>query len=329
MRGNAVRNHSRCRTCLVVAGVLLLSVVCGCSKQGEETSRHQKLKVVTTLFPLYDFGRQVGGDRADVTLLLPPGVEPHSFEPKPGDILKVENADLFIYTGKQMEPWAETVLNSIGSKRLVVVDDSAGILKGEEKKPYTFDKRHARETDEWHYHGDIDPHVWLDFSNAQKMVLTIAGGFVLKDPSRREYYERNAQQYNKKLQALDEEYRRVLEGCSKHVIIHGGHFAFNYLAKRYGLRYISAYSGSPDAEPTARKLIEIKQQMKKYGVHYIYYEELITPRVAEIIARETGASMLKLNGAHNVTRDEMARGVTFIDIMQQNLNSLRVGLECR
>jgi len=318
------------RRILFVTGmVLIFCLLTACSKSPEKAPAERRLIVITTLFPLYDFAKQIGGEQADVTLLLPPGVEPHSFEPKPGDLMKLESADLFIYTGGRMEPWAATVLSSLNAERLIVIDASAGLLAGDNKEPYILDKKGAGEKENKRYDRDIDPHVWLDFGNAQKMVRTIVRGFAMKDPAHKEYYTRNAQNYVDELARLDEEYKRVLADCKQHVIIHGGHFAFNYLAKRYHLLYMSAYSGSPDAEPTAAKLIQLKEQIKKYGVHYIFYEELITPRVAEIIANETGVSMLKLNGAHNVTREEMAKGVTFLGIMEQNLNNLKKGLECR
>ncbi len=314
---------------MLVGLSLLFCLLVACGESAHKSEGEQKLKVMTTLFPLYDFAKQVGRERSDVSLLLPPGVEPHSFEPKPGDILKVENADLFIYTGRQMEPWAETILKSVSGKRLVVVDSSAGILPGEENAPRVLGSRAPGESAAEHFHPDVDPHIWLDLANAQKMVDTITAGFVLRDPDHKEYYRKNAEEYKQKLASLDAEFQRTLAACKKRVIIHGGHFAFNYLAKRYNLAYVSAYSGSPDAEPTARRLAELKKQLKKHDLHYIYYEELITPRVAEVIANETGARMLKLNGAHNVTREEMARGITFIEIMEQNLKDLKVGLECQ
>jgi zinc transport system substrate-binding protein len=309
--------------------LLLSSLFVTCGKPVDKGPGVQKLGVVTTLFPLYDFARQVGRERSDVSLLLPPGVEPHSFEPKPGDVLKLESADLFIFTGRQMEPWAETILKSVNTRRLVVVDASTGILPGEDKPPYILGRRPPGDSGDQRYRPDVDPHIWLDLANARKMVDTVLGGFVLRDPDHKEYYTRNAEEYKEKLAQLDVQYQRTLETCKKRVIIHGGHFAFNYLAKRYNLAYMSAYSGSPDAEPTARRLAELEKLLKKYDMHYIYYEELITPRVAEIIANETGARMLKLNGAHNVTREEMGRGITFIEIMEENLKNLKVGLECQ
>ena len=326
-----VKRYSPNQRCVLgFFGMLLLfPLLVACGKPVDKNPGVQRLKVVPTLFPLYDFAKEVGRERADVSLLLPPGVEPHSFEPKPGDVLKLESGDLFIYTGRHMEPWAETILKSVTAEKLVVVDASAGILPGEEKAPYTVSRGAHDGNPSRHYGADVDPHIWLDLANAQKMVDTILNGFVLRDPAHKEYYTRNAQEYNGKLAQLDAQFERTLATCTKRVIIHGGHFAFNYLAKRYQLTYISAYSGSPDAEPTARRLIGLKNQLKKYDLHYIYYEELITPRVAEIIANETGVRMLKLNGAHNVTREEMAQGITFIQIMEQNLRNLKVGLECQ
>jgi zinc transport system substrate-binding protein len=326
-----VNRYLRNQWCVLgFLGMLLLcSLLPACGKPADKEPGVRRLKVVTTLFPLYDFAKQVGGERTDVNLLLPPGVEPHSFEPKPGDVLKLDSADLFICTGRQMEPWAETILKGVSAKRLVVVDASAGVLPGEDKAPYILSRKPREESGDQHVHHDVDPHIWLDLINARKMVDTILAGFVMVDPDQKEYYTRNAEGYKEKLAQLDVRYQSALATCKKRVIIHGGHFAFNYLAKRYQLVYMSAYSGSPDAEPTAKRLIELKKQLKKYDVHYIYYEELITPRVAEIIANETGAGMLKLNGAHNVTREEMARGITFVEIMEQNLNNLKVGLECQ
>jgi zinc transport system substrate-binding protein len=311
--------------CLI--GVAALFLLSGCQKEGERKAGPAKLKVVATLFPLYDFAREMSGGRAEVLLLLPPGVEPHSFEPKPGDILRLEASDLFIYTGKYMEPWAERVVQTLDRTRVLVVDASAGVaLDGRAHTP-----GRAEKDVKGHVHkgpADVDPHIWLDFADAQVMVDTVLAGFVIKDPTNKETYERNARRYKARLAELDERYRRSFETCKKRVLVHGGHFAFNYLARRYGLQYLAAYSGSPDAEPTAKRLIEMKEFLIKQNVHYIFYEELITPRVAEVIAKETGAQLLKLNGAHNVTKEELTKGTTFLDLMEENLRNLKKGLEC-
>ena len=161
------------------------------------------------------------------------------------------------------------------------------------------------------------------------MVDNILEGLMTKDPANREYYKGNAEAHKAKLREMDEKYRGALSTCKTRMFVHGGHFAFGYLASRYNLRYVSAYHGSPDAEPTPKRLIELKNVLKRFNLHYVFYEELITPRIAEIISRETGAALLKLHGAHNVSREELEKGITFLSIMEDNLNSLRVGLECQ
>lgn len=311
---------------MLLAVVVSLLLPSACQRQ-DVTGPRTRLKVVVTLFPLYDFARQVSGGRADVTLLVPPGVEPHSFEPKAGDILRLEASDIFIYTGKHMEPWAERITVGLDRNRVLVIDAGSGIAL--EGRAHAQGLGGGKPRGHIHEHAvDVDPHIWLDFANAQIMVDTILAGFVAKDLANSEIYQMNARQYQARLAELDTRYHRELGTCKKRVLVHGGHFAFNYLATRYKLQYLAAYGGSPDAEPTATRLIKMKELLARHDVHYIFYEELITPRVAEIIAKETGAQMLKLHGAHNVTKEELAKGTTFLDLMEENLKNLKKGLEC-
>jgi zinc transport system substrate-binding protein len=309
----------------------ILVCLTSCEKKDGPATDAGKLKVITTLFPLYDFARNVGGDAAHVTLLLPPGLEPHSFEPKPGDVLRVNNADIFIYTGKEMEPWVENILKSIDSKKLLVVNASkdiallASIGSGHGHGAHG----HSETVERQHAEGRLDPHIWLDFTRAQKMVENIRDGFISKEPSKKDFFTKNAAQYDARLSSLDREFKAGLADCRHRLFVHGGHFAFNYLAKRYNLDYVSAYEGSPDSEPSPRKIMELKKLVKDNGVKYIYYEELITPRIAEVVARETGCELLFLHGAHNISRDDLEKGATFISLMEQNLANLRKGLECR
>ena len=296
-----------------------------CQNTEKKTVKEIKLKVVTTLFPLYDFARQVGRERIEVNLLLPPGVEAHAFEPRPANIKRIQDADIFLFTNKFMEPWVGGLLKGIDTRSLTVIDTSQGI---------TLLQRTDAHGDEEHTHthdsGNADPHIWLDLSNAMIMVDTIASQFIAKDPRDRDFYVKNADEYKKKLEELDKKYKNTLSHCKNRVIVHAGHFAFGYLTKRYGITYVSAYKGfSPDAEPTPRRLVEITKNVRKYGVKYIYYEELSAPRVADVVAKETGCGLLMLHGAHNVTREEMESGVTFISLMEKNLENLKAGLQCR
>jgi zinc transport system substrate-binding protein len=304
---------------ILVLFLFITSVLPSCHQKTENLPGEKKLTVITTLFPLYDFAKNIGGQKADVTLLLAPGIEPHAFEPRPGDILKINKADIFVYTGRFMEPWVEDILKSTTKQGPLIIDASRAIKLTDE----------TAKVEQKHEQGKVDPHIWLDFSNAKRMVINILDGFLNKDSANKDFYFKNAEEYTKKLDELDRRFRDSFTSCKKDLIIHGGHFAFGYLAKRYNLNYISAYKGfSPDAEPTPGNLIDLSKKLKEHDITCVFYEELLSPKMAEVIARETGAKLLMLHGAHNVTKDEMDRNVTFISLMEQNLNNLRIGLEC-
>jgi zinc transport system substrate-binding protein len=307
--------------------VLVVCCLVAFSCQGKDVGTVPgRISVVTTLFPLYDFSKNVAGDRADVSLLLPPGVEPHGFEPRPTDILKLNKADLFVYASPEMEPWAVEILKGLQNKKLIVVHASLGIIPSGKNRGKGLRHEHRVRGD--HEHDAVDPHLWLDFANAMNMVDNIRDGLIQKDPAGKDAYEKNAAAYNELLRNLDNRYRAALRDCRIRSIISGGHFAFHYLAGRYGLEYDSVYGFSPDAEPTPGSLARISRTLRQKGSRYLFYEELIDPRVARAIASETGASLIRLHGAHNLTKEEFDRGETFIGIMNNNLDNLKVGLEC-
>ncbi|KJJ85599.1 periplasmic solute-binding protein [Candidatus Omnitrophus magneticus] len=294
----------------------------------------QKIEIVTTLFPTYDFVRQVGKDKVNVTLLLPPGVEAHTFQPKPADIVRINKADIFIYTGKFFEPWVESLIKGVSNKNLVIIDASQGIQLLEnnndgENGESIGHTEHGEQDECFHKHLGKDPHIWLDLDNARVMVDTIAKGLAEKDQSNSGYYLNNAKEYNALLAELDARFKSTLSACKYKTIIYGGHFTFGYFAKRYGLTYISPYDGfSPNAEPSPKAIAELIKKLRAVGMKCVYYEELLDPKVSRIIADETGAKILLLHGAHNVSKDDFKKGVTFLDIMEDNLKNLKDGLEC-
>jgi zinc transport system substrate-binding protein len=310
-------------------GVLLLicvALLSACQNKEAQAPAEKKLTVVTTLFPLYDFARAIGGDRADVSLLLPPGIEPHTFEPKPADVMKVNKADIFVFTNEYMEPWAKSFINGLPTKNITIVDTSRGVTLLKAGPEEGQEEAHG---EDHHHHGGMDPHIWLDFANAQVMADNILSAMVAKDPANRDYYTARAIAYKAELKKLDDEYRVGLADCGKRVLLHGGHYAFGYLARRYGLQYQSASAVNADAEPTPAKLAGLIKLMRANGLKYVFSEELLSTRSAETIARETGATVLMLHGAHNISRDDLAMGVTYISLMKKNLGNLRIGLQCR
>ncbi len=295
----------------------------------------QKITIVTTLFPMYDFAKNIGQDKVAVTLLLPPGVEAHAYEPKPSDIIKINKADIFVYTGELMEPWAHDIIAG-ADKKVKVVDASAGIeLMKEEEYEYQDEvthkegEHHEDEDKHGHHHSGVDPHIWLDFGNAEIMAKNIASALEKADPQNADFYQTNLKNYQAKLTVLDTNYKNSLSTCKTKTIIYGGHYAFGYLAKKYGLEYVSAQGFSPDSEPTAKDLIALTEQIKKDNIGYIFYEELTSPKIAETLARETSAKMLLLNGAHNLTKKDYEAQASYISLMEDNLKNLTKGLNCQ
>jgi len=301
------------------------------------------LTVVTTLFPLYDFARSIGGDKATVTLLLPPGVEAHAFEPRPEDAIKTARAGLFIYTNRQMEPWAEKFVSGLGATNLMVVDAGKGVILQPARSHQHEDAedhdhhQHAKQAekhehdDHGHHHNQdgTDPHIWLDLDNARIMVDTIAQAMAAKDPVNAAAYTANAAALKQKLTQLDADYKSGLASCKTRTLLHGGHYAFGYLAKRYNLQYEAAVSVHADAEPTPARMIELVKQVKKSGVHYVFSEEMVSPRLTETIAREAGVKVLSLHNLHNISKEDLQSGTDYVTLMRKNLEKLQTGLECR
>jgi len=285
---------------------------------------HPLLKVVTTLFPLQEFARAVGGENVLVEMISPPGVEPHAWEPKPSDVAKTSQADVFIYIGPAMEPWAADLLKATRGARLKVVEASRGLslLEARDSRPaHPTDQGQGRE-------GKVDPHLWLDFSLDLKIVDAIAAAFAEKDLEEESRYRANAEAYKLRLDALDKKFQSSLSSCRQRQIILGGHSAYSYLAKRYGLQQIPLYGISPNAEPTPRKLTVVINAAKNHGAKYIFFEELVNPKLAQVLAQEAGLQTLVLNDGANLTREQIKQKVTFLGLMEKNLENLRRGLDC-
>ena len=314
---------------LLLSLILLLPLWAGCAPGGQ-VDGGDTLTVVTTLFPLYDFARAItAGTDAQVILLLPPGVESHSFAPSPADIIAIQRADVFAYTGEYMEHWAHEILEGLDGAPgensgfatiggLVIADCSTGIALDETED----EDAHAH-----HGHGNYDPHIWTDPTQAAIMAGTVADALCAADPDNGEAYRSNCAAYQQALGALDEAFTALVEGAARREICFGGRFALHYFAKRYGLSYVAAYdSCSSETEPSAKAVAAITDAVTGRGIPVIYYEELVTPKVALAIASETGCRALLLHSCHNVSRSELEAGATYLSLMYQNLENLKAGL---
>jgi zinc transport system substrate-binding protein len=276
--------------------------------------------VIATIFPIYDFARNIGGDKINVTMLLPPGIDAHHYELKPKDIINVGKSDIFLFTNFEMEQWAYKIINA--------ADKNTNMLAVETGVGAVLLPLNAAEEEQEHHVSRFDPHIWLDMDNAQKMVDNITAAFIKKDSRNSDYYLNNAHNYKLKLIALDQRYRTELARCKTKTILHAGHWAFAYLAKKYNLKYIAAYNVLADAEPSPQKILTLVQQVKTEKVPYIFYEDMINPRLAQMIAKETGAGLLKLNNGHDQSKAGIERGESFISLMENNLTNLKKGMLC-
>lgn len=305
---------------IILVLMFVLSFLPVSCRQKPEPVNPSKLSVVASIFPLYDFARQVGGDKIEVTLLVPPGTDLHHYELKPADIVKVGQCDIFLFTNFEMENWAYKIIGTASKKSsMLAVETGSGAFL----LPLS-DSEHDQEAQA----AGFDPHIWLDADNAKKMVDNIAAAFIQKDSRNSDYYLKNASDYKMKISALDEQYRKELSACKKRTLLHAGHWAFAYLAKRYNLRYIAAYNILAESEPAPQTVLFLVDQIKSEGVRYLYYEDMINPRLAQMISRETGAGLLKLSNGHDVSAENIRKGETFISLMEKNLENLKKGLEC-
>ena len=310
----------------VLFSVLLL--FSGCSfqiSQKYQEGAEDKLSVIATLFPQYDFLRQVAGDRAYVHLMITPGMSSQSYEPTAEDLIPLNKADLFVYTGASMEAWAADILASL-DEEVAVLDVSEGISLDHTENSQA-GSLHMEESEEGHVHT-YDPHIWTSPKNAVIMVENIADALSLADPEGEAVYRANADAYIEQLNDLDERLTELVSQSSRKTLAFGGSFAFHYLFRDYGLTYLSAYdSCSGETEPSARAIAELITAIQEEQIPVIYYEELTEPTVAQSISEATGAKMLLLHSCHNVTAQELADGITYLDLMNQNLINLKEGLQ--
>lgn len=307
--------------------ILIFSfVIIGINKSISVKQKDDKIKIIATLFPQYDFAKQIGGDKVDVELLLTPGTETHTYEPTPQDIINVNKADIYIYTGKYMEPWSDKIANSITSNTKVL-DASKNIeLINEEnfeKEHTTIDEKNSED-----FHNDeYDPHIWLNPQNAIIMVKNITEELCDIDKKNEKYYKENSEKYINELIKLDNEIEDTVRSSKSKKIAFGGTFAYAYFIQRYNLQYISAYdSCGENSEPSVAKVKEVIDYIKQNNINVIFYQELSAGKIADTISKETGAKKLIFHTIHNASKEEINNGETYISLMKKNLQNLKQAL---
>lgn len=313
----------------VILVFLFFTLVCGCTANHQAPADDEgKITVYTSFYTMYDFTLKIAGDKANIINMVPPGMEPHDWEPSPKDIAGLSKADLFIYNGAGMEGWTGKVLDSIKGSKLIAVETSKNIqLAEEEHNEQEQRDEHDDEADgHSHEEGELDPHVWLDPMNAKLQMETIRDGLIQADPQNSAFYRERFEEYSRKLDALDKAFRSAANGFRKKEIV-VSHKAFGYLCHAYGLEQLAIEGVSSDSEPTPAKMAEITEFIREHEVKVIFFEELASPKVAEVIARETGARTALLNPLEGLTEENLKAGKDYFSVMEENLEALKQALQ--
>ncbi|WP_425802636.1 metal ABC transporter substrate-binding protein [Desulfitobacterium sp. Sab5] len=282
------------------------------SNMGSSSDPGKKLTVYTSFYPMYDLTKKVGGDKINLKNLIPAGTEPHDWEPTPGDMGNLEKADVLIYNGAGMETWIDKVLKSIDNEKLVTVEASKGL-----KLLDNTDKNENL---------TYDPHVWLNPMLAKQEMEAIKNALVSADPLNKEYYEKNYNDNAQKLDQLDQEYKKTITELSKKDII-VAHQAFSYLCSAYGLNQVAIEGLAADSEPSPARMAEIVNFVKEKQLKYIFFEELVSPKVTQTIAQETGATATVLNPLEGLSEADQQAGKDYFSVMRDNLEVLKKALQ--
>lgn len=280
--------------------VLLALLVGGCTDNNTE---QDKLQVTASFYPMAEFARAIGGERAQVTMLVPDGAEPHDWEPSPRDLTKIGRSQLFVYNGL-VEPWAEQALQAVAERKVLAVQAGSGLYENG---------------------GKQDPHVWISPKKAMIEVERITDAFCEADAANAAYYQENSRKYLAQLQELDRQMQEIAAAAQKRVFI-TSHAAFGHLAADYGLQQLAVSGLSPQAEPTPADLQRLAGIVKREQVDYIFFETLSDPRIAKVLAKETGVQTAVLDPLEGLSEEGRKENLDYIKIMQRNIDNLKLAL---
>ena len=303
---------------LAVFAAFGVSFLSGCSDMGSDKSEN-KLEIVTTIFPAYDFARQIFGDTAEVSLLLKPGMESHSYDPSARDIVRIDKCDLFIYNGGESDSWVENILRSTDNVKTLRMMEAVEALHEEysEGMEYDHDDHGSEEADEY------DEHIWTSPKNAAKIVESIKNAAAELAPENKTVYENTARDYIDKINALDSKFSELLAG-EKRYFVFGDRFPLLYFFKEYELNYYAAFPGcGSETEPSARTIAFLGEQLEGDDtIPAVFYIELSNHKLADTLAADKGLSAYEFHTCHNITADDFSAGETYVSLMQRNFDML-------
>lgn len=305
----------------------LCLALCACGQQAQAPETDGGVKIVATVFPAYDFARQIAGDDGNVTLLIPPGSEAHSYEPTPQDIIRIQNCDLLVCNGGESEAWLDEILGGMGNEiPTVVMLDCVDALTEEEKDGMQVHEHHDHDHDE-HEDEEYDEHVWTSPVNAQLICRAISAALCQADPAHASDYTARCVDYCAELQELDADFRGVIANVKRHTLIFADRFPVRYFVEEYGLDYFAAFPGcADDAEPSARTVAFLIDRVREEQAPAVLYIEFSNQKMADIVCEDTGCEKLLFNSCHNVTADQLRGGVTYLELMRGNLETVKEAL---
>ena len=329
-------------TVLLLALFMLVGALAGCGKQND-TNQTDKLSIVTTIFPGYDWVREILGEKADnaeITMLLDNGVDLHSYQPTADDIVKISDCDLFIYVGGESDGWVEDALRNAANGNMKVINllevlgDSVKteeIVEGMQEEEHEHEDAHAHDDAEEHEHEEeADEHVWLSLKNAKMLVRVISKALQELDPDNKDIYAANADAYVKKLSALDAEYQAAVDAASNKTILFGDRFPFRYLVDDYGLRYYAAFVGcSAETEAGFETISFLAKRVDELKLPCVLTIEGAQHKIAETVVRNTTAKnqrVLTMDSMQSTTSKDVKNGTTYLSVMEKNLSVLKEAL---
>ena len=307
----------------IMAFSIALFVSNGCKQNRNAVIRNSngKINVTTSIFTPYDFVRQIAGDKVNLSMLLPPGSESHSFEPSPRDIITIQNSDIFIYIGGESEKWVDRILQSMNTEQMKILAMMDAVEAVEEEIVEGMEEEEGEEEIAY------DEHIWTAPKNAVLIVRAITELLCETDAVNAHFYRQNAAAYIEALEELDAAFSEIVAGAKRRTIVFGDRFPFRYFADAYGLQYFAAFPGcSTETEPSAATVAFLIDKIKSEQIPVVFHIELSNERMADTISEETGAKKLLLHACHNISKRDFDSGLSYLEIMRRNTETLREAL---
>lgn len=309
-----------CIICMIFS-LLPLLFGCGTTPERPDTPKKDKdkLSIVATIFPPYDFARQIAKENANLTMLLKPGSESHSYEPTPKDIMQIEQCDVFIYVGGESDEWVNNILDSINTKNMTIISllDCVDTLEEIEHEDHDGHEEHV----------EYDEHVWTSPKNAMRITKVIAEKLRKADPKNAQTYKGNEAAYLNQLDELDHTFTTIVQNGSRNIMVFGDRFPFTYFVKDYNLTYLAAFPGcSSETEPSAATMANLIKKVREEKIPVVFHLELSNQKVVDTLCESTEAKKMLFHSCHIVTKDELESGATYLSLMQTNAENLKHAL---